>query len=104
MLEKDIKAAVRGLLDSRAPRVYYEMHVPYGYGKPGLDFNVCAFGRALYIETKRPGAYPTYRQRECLRRALAAGAACFIISTGEGVDALARWLDRHDGRFWDFLP
>jgi len=89
---------VRALLDSYAPDVFYEMWVPSGYGKTGLDFNVCVLGRALYIEAKRPGKYPTGRQRDTLRRAHQAGADCFIISTHEGVQALARFLHRVMGR------
>lgn len=96
--EAEVKAAVRALLDKHAPHVYYEMHVPYGYGKSGLDFNVVVWGRALYIEAKRPGKYPTALQRSKLVAAWHAGAACFIISNIEGVLALGRWLDWQDVR------
>jgi hypothetical protein len=33
-----------------------------GYGIPGLDFYICAFGKFLAIETKAPGKKPTARQ------------------------------------------
>ena len=92
--EGNVKALVKKLLGLYEPDVYYEMHVPGGYGKSGVDFNVVARGRALYIETKRPGKDLTGLQRVRLLDAWRAGAACYVISDGNGLAALERWLLR----------
>lgn len=92
--EGAVKARIKALLSSYDECLYYEAWVPSGYGKQGLDYNACAAGRALYIEAKRPGGDLTPRQRVTLRKAYLAGGACFIISTDEGLAALARWLDK----------
>lgn len=94
MLERDIKLAVGKVLRGYAPEVIYEMHVPGGFGKSGLDFNVCAWGEAIYIETKAPGKWLTARQRFFALNALGAGGRVFIISGDEGIKALADYLHR----------
>lgn len=92
--EGSVKQLVKRLLEAYEPDVYYEMHVPGGWGKSGVDFNVVARGRALYIETKRPGKELTGLQRVRLLSAWRAGAACYVIHGSVGLDALERWLVR----------
>lgn len=92
--EAQVKQAIREVLDRHAPLAYYEMWVPSGYGKRGLDFNVSVVGRALYIEAKRPGEYPTPQQRQTMKACYESGASVFVISGEEGVEALSRWLQR----------
>lgn len=92
--EGEVKQAIKVLLAKYEPRTYYEMHVPYGYGKSGVDFNVVVCGHPLYIEAKAPGKYPTALQRARLLAAYQAGAECFIISGIEGILALGRFLER----------
>jgi len=89
--EGKIKARVRALLDA-CPDIYYEMYVPTGYGKSGLDFSCCVRGHALYIETKARGEELRPRQRGAAVKMLAAGGTVFCVSDDSGLDALARWL------------
>lgn len=95
--EGKVKARVKRVLNSFGA-TYFEMPVPTGYGKSGLDFSCCVNGRALFIETKAPGENPTPRQRETMTKQLSAGASVFIISGEEGLCALFRWLLRHTRR------
>lgn len=91
--EGKIKKQVRAVLD-QVPDLYYEMYVPTGYGKSGLDFNCCVRGHALYIETKKADEDLRPRQRDAARRMVAAGATVFAISNEDGLAALRRWLMR----------
>jgi hypothetical protein len=75
-------------------QVYFEMPVPGGFGKSGLDFSGCAGGYAFYVETKRDGGELTGRQRDTCLRMLAAGAKVFVVSNQDGLASLYRWLRR----------
>jgi hypothetical protein len=75
--EGRVKNAVKKILKRHA--VYYEMHVPYGYGSPSLDFTGCCAGRFFAVETKAPGEKPTQRQQITIEKMMAAGAAVFVI-------------------------
>ena len=92
--EGKVKKRVKHVLNS-FENVYFEMPVPTGYGKSGLDFSCCVNGKALFIETKAPGEEPTPRQRETIIKQLAAGAAVFIVSDERGYKALSDWLSKH---------
>ena len=92
--EGKVKKRVKHVLNS-FENVYFEMPVPTGYGKSGLDFSCCVNGKALFIETKAPGEEPTPRQRETMTKQLAAGAAVFIISNERGCEVLSDWLFKH---------
>jgi len=92
--EGKVKKRVKHVLNS-FENVYFEMPVPTGYGKSGLDFSCCVNGKALYIETKAPGEEPTPRQRETITKQLAAGATVFVISDERGHQALIDWLLQH---------
>lgn len=89
--EGKVKKRVKGILNL-FERVYFEMPVPTGYGKSGLDFSCCVNGHALFIETKAPGEEPTPRQRETMLKQLDAGASVFIVSNTDGYNALVNWL------------
>ena len=92
--EGKVKKRVKAILNS-FERVYFEMPVPTGYGKSGLDFSCCVNGHALFIETKAPGEEPTPRQRETMMKQLDAGASVFIVSNTDGYSALTDWLLKH---------
>lgn len=92
--EGKVKKRVKAILNS-FERVYFEMPVPTGYGKSGLDFSCCVNGHALFIETKAPGEEPTPRQRETMMKQLDAGASVFIVSNTNGYVALTNWLRKH---------
>jgi ankyrin repeat protein len=92
--EGKVKKRVKHVLNS-FENVYFEMPVPTGYGKSGLDFSCCVNGKALFIETKAPGEEPTPRQRETMIKQLDAGATVFIISDERGHQALIDWLLQH---------
>jgi len=53
--------------------IYYEMPVPGGYGKSGLDYNCCVVGQWLSIEAKAPDKEPTKRQETTMRHIREAG-------------------------------
>lgn len=77
--EGRVKQKVSQFLMSLGEDLYYEMPVPGGYGKSGLDY-VCTYrGKSFYIETKRPGAKPTERQEQVIKKMRRAGAAVFVI-------------------------
>jgi hypothetical protein len=80
--EGKIKAAVKKELD-RYPNHYREMPVPGGFGKSGLDFTICFFGKFMAVETKAPGGKPTPRQEERIREIKAAGGVVIVVDTIE---------------------
>lgn len=80
--EGRVKAAVKKELDVY-PDHYREMPVPSGFGKSGLDFTICFFGRFIAIETKAAGKKPTPRQEATIRKMQNAGALVFVIDTIE---------------------
>lgn len=91
--EGKVKRRIKATLD-RFWNVYYDMPVPSGFGKQGLDFNCGVGGWALYIEAKAPTGQLSPRQRETCWRMAEAGNAVFIISGDEGLSALFQWLRR----------
>jgi hypothetical protein len=96
--EGKVKASIRKVLDSYKSGVYYEMAVPYGYGKSGLDFTGCANGRYFSIEAKAPGKRPTDRQKLTIRQQRLAYAPVFVIDGTDAGDVdtlthLKDWLD-----------
>jgi hypothetical protein len=71
------------------------MPVPGGFGKQALDFIICFRGHFLSIETKAPGEWLTGPQRLCAVEIYEAGGTVYIVSQPEGLQSLARWLERH---------
>jgi hypothetical protein len=90
--EGKVKRAVSSLLKSYAPDVYYEMPVPSGFGKSGLDYTGCKHGRFFAVETKAQGKRPTARQLTTIEQMRRAGAKVFVIDGDEGLSELADWL------------
>ena len=74
--------------------IYVEMPVPTGFGKSGLDYTMCIFGRFVCIEAKAPGEWLTPRQRLRALSILNSGGHVFIISGDAGLAAFAKWVER----------
>jgi hypothetical protein len=89
--EGRVKKKVSSYLKSLGPDCYYEMPVPGGFGKSGLDYSGTYQGRSFYIETKAPGHKPTPRQMQTAAQQRAAGAAVFIID-GD-LSELMNWIE-----------
>ena len=92
--EGKVKSKIKRVLDKYKPYVYYDMPVPTGYGKSGLDFNGCVLGFYFQIEAKAPGEWLTPRQRQTAMKILAAGGRVFTVSSDETVARLEDWLIR----------
>jgi hypothetical protein len=88
--EGKVKRKVTELL-KKYPGLYYEMPVPGGYGKSGLDYIGCYKGRFFSVETKAPGKHPTDRQQQTIAAITRAGGAVFVID-GDTTQ-LKEWLD-----------
>lgn len=78
--------------------VLYKKPVITGFGKRELDYYACVLtrwgGQYMVIETKAEGNWLTGRQRELCKEAYLAGGKVFIISNGDGMTALWRYLQR----------
>jgi hypothetical protein len=88
--EGRVKNKIKKLLNQHG--VYYDMPVPYGYGKSGLDFYGCHHGRFFAIEAKAPGGQPTKLQEITIDRIQRAGGMVFVIDDDAGVTMLDAWL------------
>lgn len=98
--EGKVKAVVTKLLKSYGTRVYFEMPVPGGYGKSGLDYIGFANGRGFAVETKKnENSEPTDRQKKVIREMKAAGAHVFVIQGRDDPELklLAGWLNNTVG-------
>jgi hypothetical protein len=75
--------------------LYYEMPVPTGYGKSGLDFTLCLWGHFVAIEAKASTDEKlTPRQRARAVDILRAGGTVFIISGPEGLRSFMDWVEK----------
>jgi hypothetical protein len=88
--EGKIKQKVKELLKKFG--AYYEMPVPGGYGKSGLDFNICYRGFWISVETKAPGKKATPRQEATIRNIREAGGVAIVVDGKEGFDFLTTFL------------
>lgn len=88
--EGKVKRKVTELL-KKYSGLYYEMPVPGGYGKSGLDYMGCYKGKFFSVETKAPGKKPTDRQQQTISAITHAGGAVFVID-GDTTQ-LKEWLD-----------
>jgi len=69
--------------------------VPSGYGESHLDYVGCCHGWFFTIETKKPGAKPTPRQKERIRTVEKSGGKVFVIDGTDNTDTIAdlyAWL------------
>ncbi len=89
--EGKIKDKVKKILKTYE-NLYYEMPVPSGYGKSGLDFTGCFHGRFFAIETKAPGKTLTALQRQAMHSIVRAGGIVFQIDGEAGLRNLDAWL------------
>jgi len=89
--EGKVKASIKKLLKEYC--VYYDMPVPGGFGKSGLDFHVCHNGYWLSIEAKAPGKKPTPRQLNTMRDVAKAGGAVMVVHDATSLIALKAWLE-----------
>ena len=76
--EGKVKAKVSHLL-KQASGMYYFMPVQGGFGAASLDYLGCYLGRFFAIETKKPGAKPTDRQKQTIASIERAGGKVFVI-------------------------
>ena len=88
--EGKVKQKVKAML--RKYNAYYEMPVPGGFGKAGLDFIICANGYFLSVETKAPGNKPTPRQLNTMRDIATSGGAVMVVHDDASLAALEAWL------------
>jgi|19_taG_2_1085344.scaffolds.fasta_scaffold00310_8 hypothetical protein len=91
--ESKVKRTVSSILKEYG--VYYEMPVPGGFGKSGLDYNCCVKGRWLSIETKSLGKKPTDRQQatiDAIRRS--GGLALVVDGSDSTIERLRAILDK----------
>lgn len=90
--EGKVKSKVSLVLTANE-NTYYDMPVPYGYGKATLDYIGCNAGRYFAIETKAPGKTPTDRQKLTILMMERAGAKVFVIDGANGqLEELQAWL------------
>ena len=89
--EGKIKDKVKKILKTYE-NLYYEMPVPSGFGKSGLDFTCCFCGRFFAIETKAPGKKPTALQVQAIRSIVRAGGVAFLINDERSLQELDAWL------------
>lgn len=81
--EGRVKRKVRDALISLG--AYFFMPVQSGIGATGLDYYCCYRGVFVAIETKRPGARLTPRQRLIAFDIIAAGGLVFVIRNEEDI-------------------
>ena len=91
--EGKVKARVKKILEPYKPNLYYEMNVPGGYGKSGLDFIGAFFGHAFAIETKAEGKDLSERQAGTRDDMRDAGMMVFGVVGVDDTEALETWLE-----------
>lgn len=95
--ERVIKRRVTAYLSNlklQGVPVYYDMPVPHGYGKSGLDYYGAIYGFFFAIETKADGEWLTPLQRDTALAILRGYGNVFVISTDEGLEAFKAWVTR----------
>lgn len=87
--EGKVKKKISELLKKHG--AYYEMPVPTGFGKSGLDYIGCHEGRFFSIEAKAPGNRPTPRQELTIQTIRDAGGAAHW--TDGDLSEIEAWLN-----------
>lgn len=90
--EGKTKSKVSAILKKHG--AYYEMPVPTGFGKSGLDYTGCHLGRFFAVETKAPGKKPTPRQELTMQAIRDAGGAVFW--TDGDLGEIKVWLKNNE--------
>jgi hypothetical protein len=91
-----VKAGIDKMLDdyeSLGVVMFRFKPVQYGMGKRALDYICCIAGQFVAIEAKRPGETLRPLQRKTALDIFNAGGKVFIVSSIEGLNVLARWLE-----------
>lgn len=88
--EGKVKKKISELL--KAHGAYYEMPVPTGFGKSGLDYTVCHRGRFCGVEAKAGKEVQTPRQELTMQAMQAAGGRTFLVNEERGLAELEAWL------------
>lgn len=89
--EGKVKEQISKLLKKYA--CYYEMPVPGGYGKSGLDYTGCSKSRFFSVEAKAGKKLPTPRQELTMQAMQAAGGKTFLVNEEYGLEELEAWLN-----------
>ena len=77
--EGKVKKDISAYLKSLAPHCCYKMPVPCGFGKSGVDYDVCYYGCFVAIEAKKKGVKKaTPREEAYLQEVRAAGGYGFV--------------------------
>lgn len=89
--EGAVKRKISELL--KAHGCYYEMPVPTGFGKSGLDYTGCHKGRFFAVEAKAGKKVQTPRQALTMQSIQAAGGRTFLVNEERGLAELEAWLN-----------
>lgn len=89
--EGKTKAKISALL--KKYKCYYEMPVPTGFGKSGLDYTGCSKSRFFSVEAKAGKKLPTPRQALTMQAIQNAGGRTFLVNEEYGLDKLEAWLN-----------
>lgn len=88
--EGKVKTKVSVLLKKYG--VHYDMPVPSGFGKSGLDYTCCIDGKYFVIETKAGNKLPTPRQQTYMEAVGKAGGRVFLVNEVTSTGDLESWL------------
>lgn len=94
--EGQVKAMISRALKPWIDRgeVWKLMPVPSLYSSRSIDYILCAGGRFIGIEAKKPGGKPTALQIETMRRIREAGGLTFVVDDEESLADVMRVI-RH---------
>lgn len=93
--EGKVKKEINKVLAKFGDKIWHYMPVPYGFGKPALDYLMCVSGSFIAIEAKAGGEVPTPLQEKTIREMRAAGGKVFVIDGTRATDtyeSLERYL------------
>ena len=94
--EAKVKQKIKAVLESYRQHgiLYYYMSVPYGYGKPTLDYLGFIYGQGFAIEAKAPGKKPSARQVSTIQEIRNSGAVVFVVDSIEALADFNDWCQR----------
>lgn len=78
--EGKVKEEVTKLLKRFEPDLHFDMPVPSGFGKSGVDYNGTVRGYSFRVEAKAFGKRPTKKQDKYIRDFSKAGGYAFVIT------------------------
>lgn len=84
--EGKVKKDIDKYLNSLVPQCTYKKPVPCGFGKSGVDYDVCYYGVYVAIEAKKKGVKKaTPREQAYIDQVIAAGGIGFVADSVEVV-------------------